>query len=532
MNADFDIAVVGSGFGGSLLAMMARRLGRSVILLERGRHPRFVIGESSTPLANLLLEELACRYDLPRLLPLAKWGTWQKAYPQIACGLKRGFTFYHHQIGRPFAHDPERRDQLLVAASPRDEIADTHWYRADFDHFLVREAQRLGVEYLDRAKPGRISVGNESAEIAGEREGREFSVRARFIVDASGPRGFLHQALCLPEASFGDYPKTQALYSHFTGVKRWEDLHGASWIRRGEEPPYPVDDAAVHHVFEGGWVWVLRFNNGITSAGVAATDTLANELQLAEGAPAWNRLLRRLPALEEQFAGASVEFPFVHAPRLSFRGDTIAGPRWAMLPSAVGFVDPLLSTGFPLTLLGVGRLAEILATDWNSPGREERLRDYTRHTLQELDAAARLVGALYASMNDFPIFAALSLLYFAAASFSETARRLNRPESAGGFLMHDHSRFGPQLRSCCERAMRERENGGWTAATRTELIDDIFRALEPVDVAGLSDHSRRNWHPVEARDLLNGAGKLGVREADLVELLVRCGFFARIVTAK
>ena len=97
MKTDFDIAVVGSGFGGSLTAMIARRLGRSVILLERGRHPRFAIGESSTPLANLLLEELALRYDLPRLLPLAKWGSWQKTYPQIACGLKRGFTFYQHQ---------------------------------------------------------------------------------------------------------------------------------------------------------------------------------------------------------------------------------------------------------------------------------------------------------------------------------------------------------------------------------------------------------------------------------------------------
>src|SRR5438093_8296997 len=152
MNADFDIAVVGSGFGGSLMAMIARRLGRSVILLERGRHPRFVIGESSTPLANLLLEELARKYDLPRLLPLAKWGSWRKTYPQIACGLKRGFTFYHHQFGEPFAHDSDMRDQLLVAASPRDEIADTHWYRADFDHFLVQETQRLGVEYLDQTK--------------------------------------------------------------------------------------------------------------------------------------------------------------------------------------------------------------------------------------------------------------------------------------------------------------------------------------------------------------------------------------------
>ena len=68
MNARFDIAVIGSGFAGSLIAMIARRLGRSVALIERGKHPRFAIGESSTPLANLLLEELAQRYDLPALL--------------------------------------------------------------------------------------------------------------------------------------------------------------------------------------------------------------------------------------------------------------------------------------------------------------------------------------------------------------------------------------------------------------------------------------------------------------------------------
>src|SRR3989442_5691320 len=177
MKSDFDIAVVGSGFGGSLLAMIARRLGRSVILLERGKHPRFAIGESSTPLANLLLEELARRYDLPRLLPLAKWGSWQKAYPQIACGLKRGFTFYHHEFGKPFLNDSERRDQLLVAASPRDEIADTHWYRADFDHFLVREAQALAVEYLDQTKLEAFTFNGKSGQHNGERGGERLSVR-------------------------------------------------------------------------------------------------------------------------------------------------------------------------------------------------------------------------------------------------------------------------------------------------------------------------------------------------------------------
>src|SRR5204863_6676898 len=58
----FDIGIVGSGFAGSLLALVCRRLGRSVVVIERGSHPRFAIGESSSPLANLLLEELCDRY--------------------------------------------------------------------------------------------------------------------------------------------------------------------------------------------------------------------------------------------------------------------------------------------------------------------------------------------------------------------------------------------------------------------------------------------------------------------------------------
>ena len=137
MKGSFDVAVVGSGFAGSLLALICRRLGRSVVLVERGAHPRFAIGESSSPLANLLLEELCDRYELSRIRPLSAWGSWQRRYPRIACGLKRGFTFYGHDLGRPFSVKPDRSDQLLVAASPSDEVADTHWYRSDFDAFHI-----------------------------------------------------------------------------------------------------------------------------------------------------------------------------------------------------------------------------------------------------------------------------------------------------------------------------------------------------------------------------------------------------------
>jgi FADH2 O2-dependent halogenase len=513
---DFDIAIVGSGFGGSLLAMIARRLGHTVALLEKTRHPRFAIGESSTPLANLLLEELATCYELPRLLPLTKWGTWQRTYPEVGGGLKCGFTFHHHTVNQPFQNRPDRRDQLLVAASPHDGIGDTHWYRPDFDHFLMREAAAVGAVYFDETSLNEAHETDNDVTLVGERHGEPLSLRARFVVDATGPRGFLHRALQLPEVTLEYLPSTQGLFTHFTGVRRLDEMPVG---QGGETPPYPIDDAAVHHVFDGGWIWVLRFNNGITSAGVAARDELANELRFHEGAGAWERLLERLPTVGEQFATAEPCFDFIHARRLSFRSGVAAGRRWALLPSAAGFIDPLLSTGFPLTLLGISRLAEIFERDWERSGFADSLQDYARATTDELLAAERLVAALYASMDDFPTFTALSLLYFAAASYAETARRLQRPHLAGGFLMHDHPQFGPQSRTLCERVIH-----GLMAQEKKGLLDEVLRLIEPFDIAGLAKLERRNWYPVLADDLFESRHKFGAAITEIEQLLERCEF--------
>jgi FADH2 O2-dependent halogenase len=512
----YDIAIVGSGFAGSLLAMIARRLGRSVVLIERGKHPRVVIGESSTPLTNLLLEELTTRYDLPSIRPLAKWGSWQKAHPEIACGLKRGFTFYHHNLEDPNSAPIKRGRQLLVAASPHDEISDTHWYRADFDHLFVREALNMGVEYLDETELFNITESPDEITLTGKRHDREIKLAAKFVIDASGPRGFLHRALGILELELPDYPATQALYTHFSGIGRLEDQQRS---KTREQPPYPVDDAAVHHVFEGGWIWVLQFNNGITSAGIAATDSIATRLNLSEGAAAWNRIVQSIPALKEQFAKAKAERDFVRIPRLSFRSATIAGKRWALLPSAAGFVDPLLSTGFPLTLLGVDRLARIIGNHWDSPEFAARLQTYAAQTDSELVATGRLIASLYANMANFSVFLSLSLLYFAAASFSETVRRLKKPHLAQSFLLHDHAAFGSALARICDRALRlqSREEAD-------QLSKDILREIEAFNVAGLGDPQRRNWYPVDPQDLFNSAAKVEASREEISQMLRLSGF--------
>ncbi len=106
----------------------------------------------------------------------------------------------------------------------------------------------------------------------------------------------MHRALQLPEVTLPGYPSTHALYSHFSGVERLDEIEQTL-----EVPPYPVDDAAVHHVFDGGWIWVLRFNNGIISAGIAATEEVEKKLRFDDGAVAWERLLELVPTLKRQF---------------------------------------------------------------------------------------------------------------------------------------------------------------------------------------------------------------------------------------
>jgi FADH2 O2-dependent halogenase len=511
---DVDVAIVGSGFGGSLTALGLLKRGRRVALIERGRHPRFAIGESSTPLANLTLEQLADTYDLPNVRAFSQWGSWQRARPDVAAGVKRGFTFYFHEPGDAFG-DPDNRDrQLLVAASPNDEVADTHWYRPEFDQALANEAESAGAIYLDQTTIDRIRFEGSRSVLDGVREGRTVRIAAGFVVDASGPRGFLYHALRLGEAKQRWLTGTQAIYSHFEAVERWDRIRPSA-----ETPPYPPDDAAVHHVFEGGWIWVLRFNNGLTSAGAALTDERAASLGAADGEAAWRRILAEFPAVKHQFDSARPTLPFFFSPRVSFRSARACGPSWALLPSAAGVIDPLLSTGFALTLFGVVRLLDILERTSPGPERDAALNAYERATLDELDATERLVAALYASMDDPGLFKRLTLLYFAAASFSEAACRLGRPELAPGFLLSAHPTFGPEVRALTLAALASPRG-----EARCALEARIDRAIEPFDTAGLLDRRRRDWYPVLAEDLVASAAKLRASAGEIEALLERAGF--------
>ncbi|MCG8460395.1 MAG: FAD-binding protein, partial [Holophagales bacterium] len=257
-----DVAILGSGFAGALLARVLNRAGRRVLLLERGRHPRFALGESTTPLANLCLERLALRYRLPDLHHLAAHGRWLEHLPHLRRGLKRGFTFYHHPPNAPFRNSPENEARLMVAASPNDRVADSHWLRRDVDLHLVDRARVEGVCYVDRTRVHSLELDRNGDTVRGvtvraEGPAGPVAYRARVVVDATGPAGVSASSFGLRSRIENVALRSALLFGHFEGV---EPLSSAAPEAHFGNAPFPEEAAAVHHLLDIGWLYVLRFD--------------------------------------------------------------------------------------------------------------------------------------------------------------------------------------------------------------------------------------------------------------------------------
>lgn len=519
-----DVAIVGSGFAGSIAARVLLALGYRVALLERGTHPRFAIGESSTPLAAIALESLAARYGLDDLRTLAAYGRWMERFPEVRRGLKRGFTFFGHRPGRAFHEAPAER--LLVAASPHDGVSDTHWLRADVDHFLLDRAVEAGTVYRDETRLDGVEIHATGVRLAGERRGARIEVEAGFVIDASGFGGFLATALPIASAPERITVHSALVYSHFAGAMDFTAVAEAEGVAL-PPGPYPDDKAALHHLLDLGWMYILNFDHGVVSAGFLLDGHRPEARALyadgaADPAALWSRLLDRYPSIGRQFAPAEPLFPVRAVPRLQHRLSRAAGERWLLLPSAFAFTDPLFSTGIAWSLAGVERMGRLFAE--GLPAADDLAR-YEALLADEADAVDRLVASAYRATPDFELFAAYSLLYFAFVSFAEASRRL-RPEERdwaweGFFGCRD-----PLVSGAFAEALRRLD--ALEAApldSRDQAIESftswVAEAIEPRNVAGLADPARGNLYPVDLEALVASAGKLGMTREEAREALPR-----------
>ncbi len=496
-----EVVVAGGGFAGSILARALHAEGRDVLLVERGSHPRFALGESSTPLANLALERLALRYGFEDLWDLAAHGRWRRRLPEVGRGLKRGFCFYEHEPGRPFspwpsgplgapasspASGPPRPGggsansrRLVVAASPDDEAADNQWLRADVDRFLFERARAEGVDCREETAVEVVSVPRDSGEGPVRLRAGGQAVEAGLLVDATGGSP-LAAGLGAGEAS--PRLRTSLVYSHFAGVAPFERDEG--WPCS----PFPERWSASHHLLEEGWMYQLRFDDGSVSAGFLLAGEPAGAAETA-----FASLLDRYPSLALQFADSAPLRPVASRSGVAWRRDRAAGRGWLLLPHSFAFADPMFSTGIAWSLVAVERVADLCRHGLPATGDLER---YGGLVAAEADHIDRLLVAAYRLMPRMERFTAAAMVYFAAASFDELRQRLLDAPPEGwcwqGFLGAGDERG---------RLFEELDARSAAGGESRSLADWIGPAVERWNLIGLLDPRRCNAYPVDLEDM-------------------------------
>lgn len=498
----FDFLVVGSGFSGSITAMALTKSGYSVCLVEKEKHPRFAIGESSTPIADMILRDLADQYDLPFLKKLSRYGEWQKNYPDVVCGLKRGFSYYHHKKGERFTSDIRHSNELLVAASENNQNSDTNWLRSDVDHFLAKKAVDMGVTFFDQTDIQKVSrdAKDQKWSIFLNTPEKLEEIECKWIIDATGSPRFSTNFFNTESSTEGFETNSSAIFSHFVNVNHWQDYLQENGFKTSDYP-YNPDYSALHQLTGEGWMWMLRFNNDLLSAGILLDNNYSEMEFDAHPQEQWDSIISNYPSLEVLFRDAKIsEFPnrFFKTNRLQRRLDKLFGNGWVVLPHTAGFVDPLHSTGIAFTLSGVEALLKLFTSDLSQDDHTIEFKKYQDKIFNELAIIDLLVSVCYRTRKHFDLFAASAMLYFVVSIQYEQSRlQGDIPET---FLCAGE----PEIRELVQQTFDELKALDLNSITLNEkenVIDRIRKRIEPYNTVGLMNSEFNNMYKHTAVEL-------------------------------
>jgi FADH2 O2-dependent halogenase len=395
----YDVAIIGGGIGGTTLATILARHGVKVLLVEGGDHPRFTIGESTVPETTFGLRVLARRYDVPEIEYLATNGALRR-HISTACGVKRNFGFVYHRDGEPTR--PTECTQYPTWGPPLGP--DSHYFRQDVDQYLFHLAMAYGATGLTRTMITDVELDPAGATIVTKDRG---AFRADYIVDAGGIRSFLAEHLQLRQEP--PYrTRSRTIYNHFVGVVPFDRVAPQ---RSEHGMPSPFSQGTLHHLFAGGWMWVIPFDNHtsstnrLCSAGINLDlDRYPARVDVPPEQEFWE-FVQRFPSVARQFADAKPVRPFVASARTQFSSRQVVGDRWCLLPHASDFIDPLFSSGLAVTVFALNALAHRLID-------AVRERDFATERFSYLQTWIKrmfayyddLVSCSYISFDDFELW--------------------------------------------------------------------------------------------------------------------------------
>ncbi len=411
----YDAVIAGGGLAGLTLARQLRleAPGVRVLVAEKRRHPvpeaAFKVGESTVEIGAHYLQVVL------RLEPHLRTQQLEKL------GLR---YFFPHGDNRDLARRVEVGPPVFPAV-PSFQID-----RGRLENMLLATLRKDGVEVLDgcAVKALRLDAAGHEVELDAASGAR--TVRARFLVDASGRSGLIRRQLGLTR------PVTHAANASWFRVKArvcvddWSD--DPAW--RARVPGGQRWLSTNHLMGRGYWVWLIPLGSGSTSIGIVADADLHpfGRLNRYERALDWLRehepqCADIVQAHEDRLEDFLALRHYAYGCERVFSRDN-----WALVGEAGVFTDPFYSPGSDFIAIGNDCTTDLIRRVAEGEDVGARAEAFNTNYLRLFEAFIRLYDGQYPLMGNAQVMTTKAAwdnaCYWAITGLLYFQRRYRRPE--------------------------------------------------------------------------------------------------------
>jgi flavin-dependent dehydrogenase len=383
----YDVVIPGGGLAGQTLArqLVRARPSLRIAVIEKHAFPvpeaAFKVGESTV--------EIGAHYyrDVLGLKP----------HLQAAQLPKLGLRYFF-----PAGDNRDVTPRVEVGGTFFPVVGSHQLDRGRFENFLAAENAAAGVDVLDGCTVQDVSVPDRAVTYA--RGGETHTIRARWLVDASGRTGFVRRRLGLGHPVTHDTNASWWRYADRLAIDDWST--DAAW--RSRVPSGERWLSTNHLMGRGYWVWFIPLGSGSTSVGIVADAKLHPFSRISKFEPALDWLREYEPQAAEVCEGNRHLLQDFRALKRYAYGcrQVYSADRWALTGEAGLFTDPFYSPGSDFIAMGNTFIADLVLRDLDGEDISVRAARYNHTFLQLFEAFLQIFDGQYPIMGNAQVMTA------------------------------------------------------------------------------------------------------------------------------
>tara|TARA_R110002095_G_scaffold194927_1_gene173378 strand:- start:334 stop:1626 length:1293 start_codon:yes stop_codon:yes gene_type:complete len=314
LDSEYDVIIIGAGPAGSTVGALLAEQGKKVLIVDRATFPRFHVGESLVPETYWSLKRLGLIDQLK-----------QTAFPK--------------KFSVQFVTDEGVETMPFYFNEYKDHESSQTWQvlRAEFDQMLINNAQskgavvRTGTQVLDLLTEGEQVTGVKLKLHSQETQ----EIRAKLVVDSSGQTGFIASRFKLKISD--PILKKGTVWAHFKNAQRDPGIdEGATLVLQTEG--------------KRSWFWYIPLPDNVVSVGCTGDMEYMFSKGRGNSEEIFYQEVDRCVGIQRRLTEAQPVTEFMTTKDFSYHTKQPVGPGWMLAGDALGFIDPVYSSGVLLAM--------------------------------------------------------------------------------------------------------------------------------------------------------------------------------------